>query len=444
MNGPGSAARGPPVPGVVAADALPVAAAIEPRYGTIDRCEATMSSPRRYLFISRSNRGHINPMAGVAQWLGRAGHEVLWLTIPRDPSSDQQVERIGARAVHPPGAAIGYGFEEAGIARMFREEPHKAFAILVDLHTTRPRKNVEPVAELIRDLRPHAVVQDGVLYEGAIGAHRAGIPFINASPSFRLAAPPDVRYQLTDVAAAIAEPRRQLFEEHGLHCEFREIECVSPTLNMLFSTSAFLPTDHLAPRTHLVGPSVPIGPRGDEPELAADALPAAAERPTIYLSLGTVLHWQPGIASAVAAAAHALGATLIMAVGGLADDPGFRASLPRTTRVHRYVPQLAVLPRVDVFVTHGGANSVTEGLAHGLPLLVVPLGLEQGLQRYFVERAGTGIGMAPAEVTAESCRAALAELLREGNRYRARAQEVARSFAAAGGAKRAAELVGEV
>ncbi len=401
-----------------------------------------MSSPRRYLFVSRSNRGHLNPMVGVAQWLGRAGHEVCWLTIPRDPIADQQVERIGARAVHPPGATVGYGLDEAALARLFREEPHQALAVLVDLHTTRPRHNVEPVAELIRSVRPHAVVQDGVLYEGAIGAFRAGIPFVNASPSFRLAAPPDVRYQLTEVAAEIAEPRRMLFEEHGLACEFRELECVSPTLNMLFSTPAFLPIEHLPARTHLVGPSFPIGPRGDEPELAPPAI--AAEGTRIYLSLGTILHWQPGIARAVAEAAHALGVTLIMAVGGLADDPAFRASLPPTTQLHRYVPQLAVLRHVQAFVTHGGANSVTEGLAHGIPLLVVPLGLEQGLQRYFVERAGVGIGMAPGEVTAGACRAALAELLREGNPYRTRAREVARSFDAADGARRAAERILEV
>jgi zeaxanthin glucosyltransferase len=286
------------------------------------------------------------------------------------------------------------------------------------------------------------VVQDGVLYEGAIGAFRAGIPFVNTSVSFRLAAPPDLRYQLTDVAAEIGEPRRKLFEEHGLACEFREIECVSPTLNALFATSELLPAEHLPVNTHLVGPSFPIGPRGDEPELAEDAI--ATDATTVYLSLGTVLHWQPGIAKAVAEAAHALGVTLIMAVGRLADDPGFRASLPPTTRVYRYVPQLAVLRNVQVFVTHGGANSVSEGLAHGLPLLVVPLGLEQALQRYFVERAGVGIGMSPAEVTVESCRAALAELLREGNPYRARAQEVGRSFAASDGARRAAELILEI
>jgi MGT family glycosyltransferase len=146
----------------------------------------------------------------------------------------------------------------------------------------------------------------------------------------------------------------------------------------------------------------------------------------------------------VAEAAHALGVTLIMAVGGLADDPGFRAGLPPAARVHRYVPQLEVLQHADVFVTHGGANSVTEGLARGIPLLVVPLGLEQGLQRHLVERSGAGLGLAPGEVTAAACRAALAELLRDDGPCRARAREIGRSLAAADGARRAAELILEL
>src|SRR5262245_47582951 len=129
-----------------------------------------MPSSRRYLFVSRSHRGHINPMVGVAQWLQRAGHEVVWSTVPRDPEADEQIERIGARAVHAPGAQAGGARpEEAEIARMFRDEPERAFARIVELHTARPRRNLEAMTALIRDLQPRALVQDGVLYEGAIG-----------------------------------------------------------------------------------------------------------------------------------------------------------------------------------------------------------------------------------------------------------------------------------
>jgi MGT family glycosyltransferase len=393
----------------------------------------------RYLFISRANRGHVNPMIPVAQWLRRSGHEILWLTIPRDPMIDQQLTSIGATCLHLPSSPIGYGLTEDEAARMFREDPRRAAALVIELHTTRPRKNVEAVRELIRSVRPRMVVQDGVLYEGAIGAHAAGVPFVNASPNFRQAAPPDVRYWLADIAKEIDAARRALFEDHGVPAEFREIECVSPMLNTIFSTAEFLPAEHLPPNTHLVGPSLPIGRRGDEPDLPLDEIEVDAR--TVYLSLGTILNWQPRLALVVAEAAHSLGLRTLMAVGGLADDRDLRAALPATARVHRYLPQLTLLAKAAVFVNHGGPSSVTDGLLHGRPLLTIPLGLDQGLQKFVVERAGVGLGLWPDEVSLESCRAALRALLPASSTYRARASQVSRSLRAGDGARRAAELI---
>jgi UDP:flavonoid glycosyltransferase YjiC (YdhE family) len=130
-----------------------------------------------------------------------------------------------------------------------------------------------------------------------------------------------------------------------------------------------------------------------------------------------------------------------MSVGGLADDPDFRAALPATARAHRYLPQLTLLAKAAVFVNHGGPSSVTDGLLHGLPLLTIPLGLDQGLQKFFVERSGVGLGLWPDEVSLESCRAALSALLPASSSYRARANQVSRSLRASDGARRAAELI---
>jgi zeaxanthin glucosyltransferase len=393
----------------------------------------------RFLFISRANLGHVNPMIPVAQWLQRSGHEIFWLTLPRDPKIDQQLTSIGATCVHLPDAPIGYGLAEDEIARMFREDPEKAGALVTGLHTTRPRKNVEAVRELIRSVRPRMVVQDGVIYEGAIGAHAAGVPFVNASPAFRLAAPPDVRYWLADIAREIDAARRALFEDHGMTAAFREIECVSPILNTLFSTAEFLPTEHLPPNTHLVGPSRPIDRRGDEPDLPIDEI--EVDDSTVYLAFGTILSWQPRLALAVAEAAHSLGLRTLMAVGGLAEDPEFRAALPATARAHRYLPQPTLLAKATLAVNHGGPSSITDALLHGLPLLSIPLGLDQGLQKFFVERAGVGLGLWPDEVTVESCRAALGALLPASSSYRARADQVKHSLRACDGGRRAAELI---
>jgi MGT family glycosyltransferase len=51
--------------------------------------------------------------------------------------------------------------------------------------------------------------------------------------------------------------------------------------------------------------------------------------------------------------------------------------VPPNCLVRASVAQLAVLQHAAVFITHGGMNSALEGLAHGVPLLVIPQHVEQ-------------------------------------------------------------------
>ncbi len=53
--------------------------------------------------------------------------------------------------------------------------------------------------------------------------------------------------------------------------------------------------------------------------------------------------------------------------------------VPENFIVRPAVPQLELLPKVDLFVTHGGANSLNEALYHGVPVVVIPPHLEQAV-----------------------------------------------------------------
>ena len=62
--------------------------------------------------------------------------------------------------------------------------------------------------------------------------------------------------------------------------------------------------------------------------------------------------------------------------------------------VQRWVPQEAILHRAAAVVTHGGHGSTLGALAHGVPVVVLPLfALDQWFNAEAVARAGAGIAL---------------------------------------------------
>ncbi len=130
---------------------------------------------------------------------------------------------------------------------------------------------------------------------------------------------------------------------------------------------------HLQPRHRIfnerflfIGPSPT--PRGD-----TSAFPFAqlTEKPIIYISLGTVFNDQLAFYHTCLQAFADRGLQVIMSVGeriNLAD----LGSIPANFLIQTHVPQLEILPRCSLFITHGGLNSVMEALYHGVPMLLFP------------------------------------------------------------------------
>ena len=104
------------------------------------------------------------------------------------------------------------------------------------------------------------------------------------------------------------------------------------------------------------------------------------------------------------------------------------------------VPQLEVLQRVSVFVTHGGMNSVSESLYYGVPVVVIPQMGEQAIVGRKVEELGAGLYLAKEAATAEKLRESVQQLLAEDG-FRRQAAAVRESFQDAGGVARAADAI---
>ena len=159
--------------------------------------------------------------------------------------------------------------------------------------------------------------------------------------------------------------------------------------------------------------------------------------------MGTVNNLDTAFYQAAFAAFADYPAQFILSVGKHTNITQL-GSIPDNFIARNYVPQLDILQQVDAFITHGGMNSVHEGLYYDVPEIVVPHQFEQLLNGKRVAQTQTGILLGDkrpyGRVTAPELRQALDKLLHEPH-YQQNAQRIGQTLREAGGYIRAvAEL----
>lgn len=387
---------------------------------------------KRFLFISIPEKGHLNPMIGPAAHLRDHGHVVAFFA-GRDVSA--QVRRAGLDVVpemltQPPPLAENRGDL---FARQVRDRDWLR-GWIKRLLVEEAEAQIEPLRAMIRHFRPDVIVTDPMIYAAVIAAHEEKRPWVAMSNSLNPVLDGAVRSELLETVAWLAPERNDLFVRHGLEMRFSGCDTLSPWLTLAFATEEFIgrPVEGV----HLVGPSFPPGPRGDEADFPWEGL--RGDRPVVYLSFGSQIYHQPELFRRVVDATRALGVLLVIAAQQLHGSRALGA-LPDHVLTCAYAPQLSLLPRAQAFITHGGANSVMEALRFGVPLLVSPVCNDQFHQAHYVRQSGIGVSLDLHDATVNECRAALNELLHSPE-IRQRMNRVSASYQRDGAAE-AASLI---
>jgi UDP:flavonoid glycosyltransferase YjiC (YdhE family) len=76
-----------------------------------------------------------------------------------------------------------------------------------------------------------------------------------------------------------------------------------------------------------------------------------------------------------------------------------------------FLPQPAVLPQVDLVITHGGNNTITEAFHHGKPMIVLPLFWDQVDNAQRVDETGFGVRLSTYDFRDEELTGAVERLL---------------------------------
>ena len=164
-------------------------------------------------------------------------------------------------------------------------------------------------------------------------------------------------------------------------------------------------------------------------------------RPVVYASLGTLQNGSESIFRIIAEACTGLDVQLVLSLGGGLDAARF-GKLAGDPVVVRFAPQLELLKRAALVITHAGVNTVLESLSEGVPLVAIPLGNDQPGVAARLKARGACVVVSRHRLNSRRLRAAISRVLRDP-RYRDAAQALQRVIQSLDGLECAVDRVEE-
>jgi zeaxanthin glucosyltransferase len=100
-------------------------------------------------------------------------------------------------------------------------------------------------------------------------------------------------------------------------------------------------------------------------------------KPLIYASMGTLVNGLNNVYGAILEAVSQFQEMQLVLSVGKNVNPGDLGSIPSNTIVVPIAPQIELLKRAALCITHAGLNTTLEALAEGVPIVAIPVGYDQ-------------------------------------------------------------------
>lgn len=376
----------------------------------------------RFLFTFAGGAGHFLPLLPLARGLAAAGHAVAF---GAQATMLSVVERAGFETFDAGGPTTR---DEAVRGPLLKLDMEREYRAVRNGYAGRvARQRAAAVLGLARRWKPDLLVRDEMDFGAAVAAERLALPH---AAVIVIASGMLARREL------VAAPLDQLRAEHGLPPD--------PEMAMLHRHLVLspFPASLRDPSSPL--PATAITFRPLLPPAAATQsglLPVAApDRPLVYVTLGTVFNAESGdLLARLVEGVRGLPVEVVATVGPQ-RDPVELGTQPNNVRVERFVDQWSLLPRCALVVSHAGSGTVCGALAHGLPMLLLPMGADQPFNARRCAALGAAWVLDPMDQTPTMIRDAAARVLTD-DRFREAAREIQAEIAALPGQDHALELL---
>jgi MGT family glycosyltransferase len=163
-------------------------------------------------------------------------------------------------------------------------------------------------------------------------------------------------------------------------------------------------------------------------------------QPLIYASLGTLVNGLEDVYKHILNAVEPLEDVQVVLSVGKNISPENLGRIPSNTIVVRCAPQIELLKRAALCITHAGLNTVLESLAHGVPMVAIPIGYDQPGVAARIAYHRVGEFLEVEDLTIEGVSQLIAKVLGDQG-YSNRAQHFRRVIAETRGLDLAADAI---
>lgn len=391
------------------------------------------------LIVSPDYASHLLPLATLGTAWQEAGERVVVATgeATRGIVDGFGFEHIGLRLGRgsnagtiraeeqaPDEGASLRGFFDATRRGMVPTLAYQARERLTDLLWD-PSGVADRLREILEEVRPDAIVVDHLAFTARVALRALGVPYgdvVLGHPS-ALTVPGEV-YGFPPVWPDAFEPSpSELADLRTLCEEVRDsftgewnaaLASLDPSAPR--SADAFAETGdvlllnypaelHDAARTAQLPPHAFLGSavRAEPVDAEVEAWLASSDDAVVYVSFGSFLSVRDDVLARVVEALAGVeidGRPVRVALASGATPREALGAVPGSWLVRGFLPQVTLLDRASVAVTHGGNNSVTEAMTSGVPLVVLPFSTDQFAGAAALEDAGFAEVLDPNAATA--------------------------------------------
>ncbi len=404
--------------------------------------------------ISPPVSGHIHPFGALGRELIRRGHRVTFIHMA-DLCSKAQSEGLEFLTVgesdHPQGSL------PESLAALARLSGLSALRFTISAIKKTTEMFCRDAPDAIAKAGIQALLVDQTEPAGGTIAEHLGLPFVTVCCALALnreacVPPPFTGWDYSaqpwarvrngigySVYGKVMRPVTQVLSRYRRRWNLRPHRDPEQSFSTLAQISqqpaAFdFPRQRLASNFHYVGPL-----RDAQNSHVPFPWDRLSGKPLVYASLGTLQNRKEEVFRCFAQACEGLPVQLVITHGNGLDERAI-ASMPGRPIVVGYAPQLEVLARAQLTLTHAGLNTVLDSLTHGVPLVAVPITYEQPAIASRIRWTGVGEVVSLSGLDPGKLRKTISRVL-DSSTYSDRAQTVKKSIAQAGGVARAAGIL---